>query len=94
MELASLGYTHKIGRNISQLERIFKDYKLVLIKIQGVDVEEVCEIFERVNQEGKKLDPVDIIVARTYRNENPAQGIKMFYLRDNLDFSKSFYFCF
>jgi hypothetical protein len=78
------GFTQEIGHNISQLDRIFKDYKLVLIKVQGVDVEEVCEIFERVNQEGKKLDPVDIIVARTYRNENPEKGTKMFYLRDNL----------
>jgi len=78
------GYNENVERNLEQLERIFKDYKLVLIKIQGVDVEEVCEIFERVNQEGKKLDPVDIIVARTYRNENLEKGIKMFYLRDNL----------
>jgi len=74
----------EIKSNIKQLYRIFSDYKLVLIKIQGVDVDEVCEIFERVNQEGKKLDPVDIIVARTYRNEDLAKGIKMFYLRDNL----------
>jgi hypothetical protein len=58
--------------------------KLVLIKIQGVDVDEVCDIFERINQEGKKLDPVDIIVARTYRNEDLEKGIKLFYLRDNL----------
>jgi hypothetical protein len=36
------GFTQDIGHNISQLDRIFKDYKLVLIKIQGVDVEEVC----------------------------------------------------
>ena len=58
--------------------------KLVLTKIQGVDVNEVCEIFERINQEGKKLDPVDIIVARTYRNEDLGRGIKGFYLRDYL----------
>lgn len=74
----------KIKANIKQLYRIFSDYKLVLIKIQGVDVDEVCDIFERVNQEGKKLDPVDIIVARTYRNEDLEKEIKMFYLRDNL----------
>jgi len=78
------GFNEEIKANIKQLFRIFTDYKLVLIKIQGVDVEEVCEIFERVNQEGKKLDPVDIIVARTYRNEDPEKGIKMFYLRDYL----------
>ena len=69
---------------MEQLQRIFTDYKLVFVRIQGVDVEEVCEIFERVNQEGKKLDPIDIIVARTYRNEDLGKGIKMFYLRDNL----------
>ena len=78
------GFNDKIKANINQLYRIFTDYKLVLIKIQGVDVDEVCEIFERVNQEGIKLDPVDIIVARTYRNEDPEKGIKMFYLRDYL----------
>ena len=37
------GFTQEIEHNISQLDRIFKDYKLVLIKIQGVDVEEVMK---------------------------------------------------
>lgn len=78
------GYNETIEQNLEQLERVFKDYKLVLTKIQGVDVNEVCEIFERINQEGKKLDPVDIIVARTYRNEDLDKGIKGFYLRDYL----------
>jgi len=78
------GYNTIIEQNLGQIERVFKDYKIVLIKIQGVDVDEVCDIFERVNQEGKKLDPVDIIVARTYRNEDLEKRIKMFYLRDNL----------
>ena len=78
------GFNKDIEYNLEQLQRIFKDYKLVFVRIQGVDVEEVCEIFERVNQEGKKLDPIDIIVARTYRNEDLEKGIKMFYLRDNL----------
>jgi len=78
------GFNENIENNLQQLQRIFTDYKLVLIKIQGVDIEEVCEIFERVNQEGKKLDPVDIIVARTYRNENLEEGVEGFYLRDNL----------
>lgn len=78
------GINEEIKNNIKQLYRIFTDYSLVFIKIQGVDVDEVTEIFERVNQEGKKLDPVDIIVARTYRNENQEKGVTMFYLRDNL----------
>jgi hypothetical protein len=78
------GFNQTIENNLQQLSRIFTDYKVSLIRIKGVDVNEVCEIFERINQEGKKLDPVDIIVARTYRNEDPARGVKGFYLRDNL----------
>jgi len=79
------GINESIKNNIKQLYRIFTDYMLVFVRIQGVDVDEVTEIFERVNQEGKRLDPVDIIVARTYRNENREKGITMFYLRDNLE---------
>jgi hypothetical protein len=81
---AESGFNQTIEGNLQQLSRIFTDYKVSLIRIKGVDVAEVCEIFERINQEGKKLDPVDIIVARTYRNEDVGKGVKGFYLRDNL----------
>lgn len=78
------GFNSTIENNLQQLSRIFTDYKISLIRIKGVGVNEVCEIFERINQEGKRLDPVDIIVARTYRNEDKEKGQKGFYLRDNL----------
>lgn len=76
--------TDDVGRRLRQLERVFKEYCIPVVRIRGVEVNEVCEIFERINQEGKKLDPVDIVVARTYRTENPEKGIRAFYLRDNL----------
>ncbi|RJP65948.1 MAG: DUF262 domain-containing protein [Candidatus Abyssobacteria bacterium SURF_17] len=76
------GFDEKIEHNLYQLQRMFTDYKLSIIRIKGVEVSEVCEIFERINQEGKKLHPVDIIVARTYRNER--DGDPGFYLRDYL----------
>lgn len=79
------GFNNDIEHNLQQLKRMFTDYKLSVIRIKGVEVNEVCEIFERINQEGKKLDPVDIIVARTYRNEDAESGHRGFYLRDNLN---------
>lgn len=79
------GFNETIEHNLQQLAKIFTDYKVVVVKIKGVEVSEVCDIFERINQEGKKLHPVDIIVARTYRPEKPADGIKGFYLRDNIE---------
>jgi hypothetical protein len=89
-EIASkAGFTPVIESNLQELSRIFSDYKIPVVRIKGVEVNEVCEIFERINQEGKKLDPVDIIVARTYRTENPATQTPGFYLRDNLKDFKS-----
>lgn len=79
------GFNGTIEHNLQQLSKIFTDYKIVVVKVKGVEVGEVCDIFERINQEGKKLHPVDIIVARTYRPEKPAEGAKGFYLRDNLE---------
>lgn len=81
---AADGYNADIEHNIEQIERMFKDYKLSVIYIKGVEVSEVCEIFERINQEGKKLHPVDIIVARTYEVAMPWKEEPGFYLRDNL----------
>lgn len=78
------GFTPEVERNLQQVARIFNDYKLSVVRIKGVEVSEVCEIFERINQEGKKLHPVDIIVARTYQTEDPKTGKGGFYLRDNL----------
>lgn len=78
------GFNPEIEHNLQQLSRIFSDYQIPVIRITGVEVNEVCDIFERINQEGKKLDPVDIIVARTYRNEDEENGQPGFYLRDYL----------
>jgi len=78
------GFTEEMEHNLQQLQRMFSDYKLSVIRIRGVEVNEVCEIFERINQEGKRLHPVDIIVARTYQNPDDNIGYPGFYLRDNL----------
>ena len=83
------GFNAEIGNNLQQLSKMFLGYNISVIRIRGAGVSEVCEIFERINQEGKKLHPVDIIVARTYRNEDSASGQHGFYLRDNLNSLKN-----
>ncbi len=79
------GFSETIEHNLQQIHRMFNDYRLSIIRIRGVETNEVCEIFERINQEGKRLHPVDIIVARTYRNPNEESGYPGFYLRDYLN---------
>lgn len=79
------GFNQTIEQNLQQLSKMFTDYKISVVRIKGVQVNEVCEIFERINQEGKKLHPVDIIVARTYRATDPVTQKGGFYLRDYLE---------
>ena len=70
LEIASreAGFSQTIERNIGQLARIFSDYNLSLIHIKGFDIPAVREIFERINQEGKALSSMDIMIARTFRD--------------------------
>lgn len=79
------GFTAPIGDAISRLQHMFFQYSLSLIRIRGVDVGEVCDIFERINQEGRKLDTVDIVIARTYRVADARHNVAAFYLRELLD---------
>lgn len=89
-EISSVeSFDEEVEHNLEQLKRIFTDYTVSVIRIKGVEVNEVCDIFERINQEGKKLHPVDIIVARTYRSEDQEDDKPGFYLRDNLTDLKS-----
>lgn len=62
---------------------VFNSYRLSFIELSGIEVSEVCQIFERINQTGKPLDIFDIVVAKTYRV--PSNGKKGFYLRELID---------
>ncbi|EFK09679.1 conserved hypothetical protein [delta proteobacterium NaphS2] len=62
------GFGQAISKSIAQLARIFSDYNLSLIRIKGYDIPAVREIFERINQEGKALTSMDIMIARTFRD--------------------------
>ncbi|MGD9162962.1 MAG: DUF262 domain-containing protein [Desulfobacteraceae bacterium] len=57
-----------VENNIKQLQNVFKNYKLPLVYVKGFDIPDVSRIFERINQEGKDLKSLDIMIARTFRN--------------------------
>lgn len=43
------GFDSSIEHNLQQLAKMFTDYKVSVVRIKGVEVNEVCEIFERIN---------------------------------------------
>ena len=40
-----------------------------MICLENFDIPSVCAVYERVNQYGVKLDNLDILIARSYKND-------------------------
>lgn len=63
-----------------RLLKSIKDYKIAVVKIGDMTIEEVAPIFERINSTGRKLTIVDLMMAATWSNgfdlTNEIQRIK------------------
>jgi hypothetical protein len=62
------GFNRKIGANLHQLGRVFSDYELPLTRLKGFDIRGVCEVFERINQEGRRLKSMDLLISKNFHN--------------------------
>jgi len=51
-----------------KLLRQIKDYKIAVVKIGDMTIEEVAPIFERINSTGRRLTIVDLMIAATWSN--------------------------
>lgn len=58
-----------IDTHLKQIHHAFQEYRISLICIHGVDIAGVCDLFERINNGGTKLESMDIWIARTFRND-------------------------
>lgn len=73
-------YNHPYWVELRRVQQVLDNYRISFIELKGIQVSEVCQIFERINQAGKPLDIFDIVVAKTYKvKTNDYAG---FYLRD------------
>lgn len=62
------GYSPSVEANLQQLRYVLDEYNIPLITLQGYDIEGVCAIYERINQTGMRLENMDILIARGFRN--------------------------
>ncbi|MBG1266280.1 DUF262 domain-containing protein [Nostoc sp. WHI] len=69
-------------KQLKRVRQIFDNYRISFIELRGIEVTEVCQIFERINQAGKPLYIFDIVVAKTFRIEDKKNNISGFYLRE------------
>ena len=73
-------FDHPIRRKLRDIRNVLDNYRISFIELKGIEISEVCQIFERINQEGKPLDIFDIVVAKTFRLRTDTQP--GFYLRE------------
>lgn len=73
-------YNHPFWEELRRVQQVLDNYRISFIELKGIQVSEVCQIFERINQAGKPLDIFDIVVAKTYRTRT--MDYQGFYLRD------------
>lgn len=63
--IAPLTDTHK-NAFIEARRRLTEEYKFAAVTVMDCEIEEACEIFERINNSGKKLTVFDLLVAKAY----------------------------
>ena len=78
-----LDFDHPVREELRKLKSILDNYRISFIEVRGIQVGEVCQIFERINQAGKPLTIFDIVVAKTFRPRTETQA--SFYLRELID---------
>ncbi|MER2557610.1 MAG: DUF262 domain-containing protein [Candidatus Competibacter denitrificans] len=84
-ELVNKDFSHPILIELAKIKGVLDNYRISFIEIKGIQVSEVCQIFERINQAGKPLNIFDIVVAKTFKiaqNQDLTSSEKDFYLRD------------
>ncbi len=59
---------------LDELVDAFSKYKLPVVTLKDLTVEEVCPIFERINSSGTKLSTYDLMVAATWSQEFDLNG--------------------
>lgn len=78
-EAGHRAYEDPAKAQLRRFRRVLDNYRLSFINLSGIEVSEVCQIFERINQAGQPLSIFDIVVAKTFRPKD--EGTSEFYLR-------------
>lgn len=89
-ELVNNDFNHVYLKELANIKGVLDNYRISFIEVKGIQVSEVCQIFERINQAGKPLNIFDIVVAKTFKPASAKvdSGIisdNGFYLRDLID---------
>jgi hypothetical protein len=75
--LQSLTQANTYQDRLDNLIQAFTEYRIPVVTLKDLTVEEVCPIFERINSSGTRLSTYDLMVAATWKDD--------FDLNDEID---------
>lgn len=88
-EFVNKDFNHNYLKELAKIKGVLDNYRISFIEVKGIQVSEVCQIFERINQAGKPLNIFDIVVAKTFKpateQTTTSKAENGFYLRDLID---------
>lgn len=58
-----------LQQRLDQLLEVLTNYRVPVVTLKDLTVEEVCPIFERINSSGTRLSTYDLMVAATWSND-------------------------
>jgi len=61
--------SNELQRRLDQVIEVLTNYRVPVVTLKDLTVEEVCPIFERINSSGTRLSTYDLMVAATWSNE-------------------------
>ena len=67
--LQALPFALQYQERLDAIIQAFADYRLPVVTLKDLTVEEVCPIFERINSSGTRLATFDLMVAATWRHD-------------------------
>lgn len=59
----------ELQQRLDELISAFTQYKLPVVTLKDLTIDEVCPIFERINSSGTKLSTYDLMVAATWNRD-------------------------
>lgn len=60
---------HEYSDRFATCREIFMTYPFSVVIVRDTELEDVCDIFERINQSGKRLSLTDLVIANTWSKD-------------------------
>ncbi len=60
---------HEYSKRFATCREIFMTYPFSVVIVRDTGLEDVCDIFERINQSGKRLSLTDLVIANTWSKD-------------------------